>query len=153
RGTGHCSRAGRRRQSNWRVAMPARCRLSLGFCLALLVGTTLLHPGRATAGEALSKKTYLYKTVGAVPVHADVYQPDDQRVRPVVVWLHGGALIVGSRTAVPKDLLDVCRAEGYLLVSFDYRLAPEVKLPDIIADLRDAFIWLREQGPKLFRAD
>src|SRR5205823_7955621 len=45
------------------------------------------------------------------------------------------------------------RAEGYALVSFDYRLAPEVKLPAIAADVEDAFRWLREQGPKLLHVD
>jgi acetyl esterase/lipase len=71
----------------------------------------------------------------------------------VVVWLHGGALILGSRTQVPERLLGLCRAEGYALVSFDYRLAPEVKLPAVVADVRDAFRWLREQGPKRLRID
>src|SRR5262249_50270955 len=52
-----------------------------------------------------------------------------------------------------KQLLDLCRAEGYVLVSLDYRLAPEVKLPAIAEDVEDAFRWLREQGPKLFHAD
>jgi epoxide hydrolase 4 len=123
------------------------------FWLLALCGAALLPPPRASAGEALVKRTYTYKTVGAVQVQADVHRPDDAKVRPVVVWLHGGALIVGSRTAVPRDLLELCRAEGYALVSFDYRLAPEVKLPAIIDDLRDAFRWLREQGPKLFHTD
>src|SRR5262249_17766173 len=99
------------------------------------------------------KKTHTYKTVGTVEIQADVYPADDAKVRPVVVWLHGGALINGSRNSVPRQLLDLCKTEGYVLVSFDYRLAPEVKLPDIIADVQDAFRWLREQGPKLFHAD
>jgi hypothetical protein len=118
-----------------------------------LCGAATLLPLRAPAGEAPVKRTYTYKTVGDVKIQADVYRPDDANVRPVVVWLHGGALIVGSRAAVPKDLLGLCRAEGYALVSFDYRLAPEVKLPAILDDLRDAFRWLREEGPKLFHAD
>lgn len=121
--------------------------------LLALCGTATLLPPRATADEAPAKRTFTYKTVGDTPVRADVYGPDDGEVRPVVVWLHGGALVMGSRTAVPSDLLALCRSEGYLLVSFDYRLAPEVKLPAIIDDLRDAFGWLREQGPKLFHAD
>jgi acetyl esterase/lipase len=102
---------------------------------------------------AFTKKTYTFKTVGPTRIQADVHRADDKEVRPVVVWLHGGALIVGSRTAVPQDLLNLCRAEGYALVSFDYRLAPEVKLPAIIEDVEDAFRWLREQGPKLFHVD
>src|SRR5262249_2204093 len=99
------------------------------------------------------KRTYTYKTVGETQIQADVYRAADTKVRPVVVWLHGGALIVGSRTAVPRNLLDLCRAEGCVLVSLDYRLAPEVKLPAIVEDVEDAFRWLRTQAPKLFHAD
>jgi acetyl esterase/lipase len=110
--------------------------------------------GRAAA-EAPDpvKKTYTYKTAGETRIQADVYRPDDTRTRPVVVWLHGGALIFGTRDSPPRDLRNLCRDEGYALVSFDYRLAPEVKLPAIAEDLDDAFRWLREQGPTLLHVD
>src|SRR6266851_740750 len=121
--------------------------------LSLVAGCTLLLCGtvRATDPPDLLKKTYTYKTVGDVKIQADVHRTDDEKVRPVVVWIHGGALIMGNRNSVPKNLLDLCRAEGFALVSLDYRLAPEVKVPEIIADIEDAFRWLREQGPKLGR--
>jgi acetyl esterase/lipase len=125
----------------------------LGVGLFGICGAIAVLTSPVPAGEALVKRTYTYKTVGDVKVQADVYRPDDRKVRPVLVWLHGGALIVGSRTGVPRQLLDLCRREGYVLVSLDYRLAPEVKLPAIIADLEDAFRWLRAEGPKLFQAD
>jgi len=101
---------------------------------------------------AFEKKTYEYKKAEAVAVHADVYRAANMKVRPVVVWIHGGALIVGSRHDVPANILKLCRQEGYILVSIDYRLAPEVKLPAIIADLKDAFAWIRDKGPQLFHA-
>jgi acetyl esterase/lipase len=94
-------------------------------------------------------KTYTFKTVGDVKVQADVYRTDDTATRPVLVWIHGGALIMGNRKSVPRNLLDLARDEGYALVSIDYRLAPEVKLPEIIADVEDAFLWLRGDGAKL----
>lgn len=103
--------------------------------------------------KPLVKTTHIFKTVGDVKIQADVFRPDDKEKRSVVVWLHGGALIVGNRVGVPKQIVDLCRAEGYVLVSFDYRLAPEVKLPAIIEDLEDAFRWLHEKGPALFNAD
>jgi acetyl esterase/lipase len=120
----------------------------------LIVLAVLVVPGFheiAIGGsdETLMKKTYVYKTIGETKIHADVYRPDDAKVRPVVVWIHGGALIMGSRTGVPRELLDLCRAEGYVLVSLDYRLAPEVKLPAIIEDVQDAFRWLHDKGPEL----
>lgn len=101
----------------------------------------------------LKKTTHVFKTIGEVKIQADVYQPEAKETRPVLVWLHGGALIVGSRTSVPKNLLDLCAKKNYLLVSLDYRLAPEVKLPDIAADVKDGMTWLRKEGPKLFHAD
>ena len=128
---------------------------SLGTLCCLVIGALLLAgptPAGA-AGESPVKKTYTYKTVDGINVQADVYRPDDGKVRPVLVWIHGGALIVGSRAQVPQELRDLCRAEGYALVSLDYRLAPEVKLPAVVEDVRDAFGWLREQGPRLLHID
>src|SRR5262249_32654244 len=122
--------------------------------LCLLAGFLFLNPGSITADPpSFTKKTYTFKTVGPTPIQADVHRAHGKEVRPVGVRLHGGALIVGSRTGVPQNLLTLCRTEGYALVSFDYRLAPEVKLPAIIEDVEDAFRWLREQGPKLFHID
>jgi acetyl esterase/lipase len=123
-------------------------------CALTLAGAVFLAVGHVAAAEpGFVKKTHAYKAVGTVEIQADVYRPDDAQVRPVVVWLHGGALINGSRSSVPRELLDLCRTDGFVLVSFDYRLAPEVKLPTIIEDLQDAFRWLRNQGPNLFHAD
>jgi acetyl esterase/lipase len=42
---------------------------------------------------------------------------------------------------------------GYVLVSLDYRLAPETKLSTIIQDIEDAFAWIRRDGPALFNID
>ncbi len=112
-----------------------------------------LGPARAGDEAAFVKTTHTYKTADGVAIQADVYRADDKQVRPVVVWLHGGALINGSRNSVPKNLLELCRREGYALVSFDYRLAPEVKLPAIIEDVEDAFRWLRSRGREMLGID
>ncbi|MDB5385594.1 MAG: hypothetical protein JWM11_1240 [Planctomycetaceae bacterium] len=105
------------------------------------------------ASMPLVKSTYVYKKVGDVAISADVYRPAGTESRPVVVWIHGGALIVGSRNQVPRNILEMCTQERFVFVSLDYRLAPEVKLPEISNDIQDAFKWLHEQGPKLFQAD
>ena len=98
-------------------------------------------------------KTYTYKQVGKLKLQADVYRADDARPRPVLAYLHGGALIMGSRKGVFPNLRGFCKAQGYCLVSAEYRLAPETKLPQIIEDLRDFIKWINEKGPGLFHAD
>lgn len=103
-----------------------------------------------------SKITHTFKRVGELEIKADVYQPEQAKgdgKRPVVVWIHGGALINGHRESVPKWLLDGSLAKGWNVVSIDYRLAPETQLPEIIADLEDAFRWIQDKGPELFHAD
>ena len=104
--------------------------------------------------------TYVYKKVGALEIKADVL-PAAARFsgpRPVVVWIHGGALINGTRE---RDFYEeqtgwlgrVHAEHGVVLIAIDYRLAPESPLSAIVEDIEDAFRWVREQGPKLFQAD
>lgn len=97
--------------------------------------------------------SYSYKTVGDLSIKADVIRPADELVRPVLVWIHGGALIMGDRRGVDRRVKQHALSAGYVLVSIDYRLAPETKLPEIIADLEDAFRWIHREGSRLFHAD
>ena len=124
------------------------CPVSLAAVLAWL----MLLASAASAAE-VRKVTHTFKKVGELAIKADVYAFDDDQTRPVVVWIHGGALIMGHRESVPKWLAEECATSGYVLVSIDYRLAPETQLPEIIKDVEDAFAWIAEQGSKLFHAD
>jgi acetyl esterase/lipase len=98
-------------------------------------------------------KTYTYKQVGELAIKADVHTSGDSIIRPVVVSIHGGALIMGHREAIDQRLKNAFVQHGYAFVSIDYRLAPETQLPEIIQDVEDAFSWIREKGPELFHAD
>jgi acetyl esterase/lipase len=126
--------------------------MSHAYSLGLIAVCACIVP-RAAAQPANLKTTHTYKTVGMTKIQADVYRSALPGPRPVLVWIHGGALIMGSRQGVPKNLLDLAKHEDYVLVSIDYRLAPEVKLPDIADDVSDALGWIRKEGPKLFGAD
>src|ERR1700722_1511046 len=80
--------------------------------------------------EAPIPKTYTYKTIGGLDLKADVYGADEAIRKPVVIWIHGGALMIGLRSWVDRQFQDRVLSQGYVLVSIDYRLAPETKLPD-----------------------
>jgi acetyl esterase/lipase len=106
-----------------------------------------LAGGAIAAAQTPGPRTEVYKTVDGLDINADIYGAGDGK-RPVVVWIHGGALIMGSRNGVPRQLRERLLGYGYAIVSIDYRLAPETKLPAIIDDVRDAFRWVREKGPR-----
>jgi acetyl esterase/lipase len=99
------------------------------------------------------RQTYTYKSVAGCEVQADVYQTSNDVHGPAILWLHGGALILGDRQALSSDQAKWYLDAGYTVVSADYRLAPETKLPEIIEDLRDVYEWMRARGPDLFQID
>ena len=53
-----------------------------------------------------------------------------------------------NREDVARFLLAFAKAEGYAVVSIDYRLAPETKLPDIISDIEEASIGSRNEASR-----
>ncbi len=126
--------------------------------LWMTLGTlVVLWAGNATTAQPNAsmpaKQTYVYKAVGDCSLRADVFRPADQQSRPVILWLHGGALIWGSRTRMQAEQLARYVRDGFVVVAIDYRLAPETKLPAILDDLKDAYEWIRKAGPALFQAD
>ncbi len=115
-----------------------------------------MTPLFALLAVALCAETHVYKRAGQLEIKADVYRTQGSGMHPVLIWIHGGALIMGSRRNLEegrKKHLDRYLAEGWNVVSIDYRLAPETKLPRIWEDVRDAHAWIRRDGPKLFGAD
>jgi acetyl esterase/lipase len=95
------------------------------------------------------KTTHVYKTVGNLKIKLDLHRSDDDQTRPLAVWIHGGALIMGHRESVPARVKDLLLGAGYAIASIDYRLAPETQLAAIITDLEDAFGWLHKNSAKL----
>src|SRR5690242_20700202 len=102
-------------------------------------GLTLFGPGLAHAAQ--EKTTVTYRTVEGHNLLVDVYRSQTDQPRPVIVWFHGGALIMGSREWLLPQMREVAERLDFALLSFDYRLAPETKLPGIITDMEAAFHW------------
>lgn len=74
----------------------------------------------------------------ADPAHArqvlDVYAPKDAKNLPVVFWIHGGGWQTGDKTSVqskPRVFVE----RGFVFVSTNNRLLPEVEMDTIIRDI------------------
>jgi len=139
------------RQSYSSLAVrPGSCRLFGGLVLTVLL-LCAYAPG--TDAQTPQKQTFTYKQVGNLSIQADVHRFPDGLVKPVIFWIHGGALIFGDRERINAEQVRRYLEAGYILVSIDHRLAPETKLPAILDDVQDAYRWVREKGPALFQAD
>lgn len=67
---------------------------------------------------------------------------------PLIIWLHGGGWIYGSRRRLPPHLFDngvhdLMLDGGFAVACVDYRLAREAGFPGMLADVRAAIRWLR----------
>ena len=106
------------------------------------------------------KTTIAYRRINGHEILADIYRSKSNRACPVIVYIHGGARIVGNREMdasedeyIEAPLLTLAKEKDYAVVSIDDRLAPETKLPAIASDIEAAFFWLRGEGAKLFHLD
>lgn len=110
--------------------------------------------GAVATDAAPSRASHVYKVVDGCAIRADVIGSRGGAAQPCVIWIHGGGLIFGSRTASPRPtLLAALLRRGFVVVSIDHRLAPETKLLDIVEDVHAAWHWVRTQGPALFGID
>jgi acetyl esterase len=84
----------------------------------------------------------------SIPVR--IYRPSaDSKVRPVLVWFHGGGWVIGNLDSADFACRMLTNASGCVVVSVDYRLAPEHKFPAAADDCFAATQWVVEHAGEL----
>ncbi len=77
-----------------------------------------------------------------------VYRPSEGRL-PAILYLHGGGFMLGSLDTHDTLCRLLARDAGAVLVSVDYRLAPEYRFPVALEECLFACDWLIEHGEAL----
>jgi acetyl esterase len=77
------------------------------------------------------------------------YPPGTGAKKPVLVFLHGGGWVILSPETHAKLTKQLCLSAGAVVVSVDYRLAPEQPYPAALDDCVAAFRWVRENAGRL----
>ena len=85
-----------------------------------------------------------------VPVR--VYQPAGEGPFPVVMMFHGGGWVIGDLTTADGQSREVCRQVEAVVISVDYRLAPEHPFPAAADDCYAATLWAA-QNARQYRGD
>jgi acetyl esterase len=84
---------------------------------------------------------------GADPVPVRVYRPpDDAASRAAIIYVHGGGFIAGDLDTEDLRCVRFAREAGCVVVSVDYRLAPEHPHPAAVQDARAAVAWASGAG-------
>ena len=84
---------------------------------------------------------------GDVPVR--IYTPEGDGPFPILVWYHGGGWVVGDLESADGTARHLCLGSRNIVVSVDYRLAPEAKFPEPFDDCYAATLWASEHAEEL----
>lgn len=86
---------------------------------------------------------------GEIPARLYVPQTTSSAPLPVLVYYHGGGFIFASVEAVDRLVRLIANEAQVIVVSVDYRLAPEHPYPAAHNDAEDAFLWVRANAAQL----
>jgi acetyl esterase len=84
---------------------------------------------------------------GPVPIR--LYRPRAAVELPVITYFHGGGWTMGTLDGVDAVCRAIANRSGCVVVSVDYRLAPEHKYPAPLHDCADAVAHLALRGAEL----
>lgn len=73
----------------------------------------------------------------------DIYSPAGAKNLPVVFWIHGGGWQAGDKSSVqhkPQVFMD----KGFVFVSTNYRLLPDVEMGTIVQDVAKSIGWVHD---------
>jgi acetyl esterase len=81
----------------------------------------------------------------AGPIPVRVYRPVEHPA-PILIWFHGGGWVLGSIHTVHGVCAALARRSSCVVVSVDYRLAPEHPYPAALEDAWAVVEWLRDRA-------
>jgi acetyl esterase len=110
------------------------------------VKKVLADEGKSTAPEAgvTVKDMNMPVEGGTVPVH--IYTPEGKGPFPVMVYYHGGGFVIADTKVYDASPRALAKMANAIMVSVDYRQAPEHKFPTAANDAYAAYVWTTQHA-------
>ena len=109
------------------------------FCSCLLRGEEL---------GLKESRDVVYAEYAERKLRLDWFRPDDDKVYPGILFVHGGGWIGGDRKSFETIGKELARA-GYVVANLEYRLATEERFPGAVLDVKAAIRWMRKNARRL----
>ncbi len=87
----------------------------------------------------------------AGPLTVRIYSPREKasKAQGLVLYCHGGGFVLGDLDTYDSVCRAICRESGCVVVSVDYRLAPEHPFPAAVEDCYAALAWVADHAVEL----
>lgn len=116
--------------------------LGAGALMATSMNTATGQGATARGGHEFQVRDLTYLTVNGKPRLARLYQPAGPGPFPAALQIHGGAWNAKDRTDGQNTALDLAAA-GIVVLSIDFRNAPEAPYPASLQDIHYGIRWLK----------
>ena len=117
------------------------------LCISLLAAMALLPGALRGQTAARVERDIAYAEPRNERQLLDVYAPAAGSNRPVVVWIHGGGWVQGSKKDVGHKP-DAFVAKEFVFVPVNYRFLPHVTMDTIVRDVARAVGWVHRNVAK-----
>ncbi|MCE7795841.1 alpha/beta hydrolase [Sphingobium sufflavum] len=103
----------------------------------------------------IRQKDVRIDTPSGTPVPLRIYEPWEAQADPqaglggALLWIHGGGYVISGPAQDDAFCIAVAREQGLVVVSVDYRLAPEHPFPAPLVDCHSAWTWMQAQAVAL----
>jgi acetyl esterase/lipase len=107
---------------------------------------------RGTVVETVAGITDLSVLVTGGSISIRVFVPDREGPHPAFLHFHGGGFVFGTVDSLVNNAkcAHICRSAGCVVVTVDYRLAPEFRFPTAPEDCYAALLWTVENAEELY---
>ena len=122
------------------LQLPTFDSLPVGQARALLAQMQAARPPGPAVGEVLDG----VMPGAAGPLAWRLYRPASPGPHPLLLYFHGGGWVLGSQTSDDPLCRDLCQRSDALILSVDYRHAPESRFPAAADDGLAALRWVTE---------
>ncbi|MBL4591372.1 MAG: alpha/beta hydrolase [Phycisphaerales bacterium] len=118
-------------------------------CGAMVRDADSLNSANAKGGM-VKQKDVVYiqrKGVDKKRTSLDIYHHEDtNQLRPIIVYIHGGGWGIGDKSNAMRFKPGWAIRNGWILVSINYRLSPDVMHPEHARDAAAAVAWVFEHA-------
>lgn len=102
-------------------------------------------------GRSVERRDVTVRTADGFELPVSVFRPAGEVASgaPCIYWVHGGGMVMGDRFAnldIPLEWLEIY---GAVVVTVDYRLAPEASGSTLVQDCYQGLIWLAAHAVEL----
>lgn len=127
-------------------AQEARTKPSFKDAVNSLLDKNNIAPPQA----AVTKSERMIPGYNGTPIRIVVYTPNSAASSaPVIVYMHGGGWVIASPEVYEYSTLALAQNTGAIVVSVDYRLAPENKFPTAHEDSYAAYRWVKQNAASI----